>query len=42
MTSLGIFVTFVLPLGVVALGWALVWLEGRADRREAQQRHAAQ
>ena len=41
MTPLGIFVTFVLPIGVVALGWALVWLEGLADRPDRQS-HPAQ
>lgn len=42
MTPLGIFVTFILPLLVLGLGWGMVWLEGRADRREERQRHAAQ
>lgn len=42
VTPLGIFVTFILPLLVLGLGWGMVWLEGRADRREERQRHAAQ
>lgn len=43
MSSLGIFVVFVLPALVLGMGGALVWLEGRADRRRGErQTHPAQ
>ena len=39
MTWFEAFALFGVPLSVLAIGWALVWLEGRADRQE-QQKHA--
>ena len=42
MTWFGAFALFGVPLIVLGLGWAAVRLDERADRRQNQQKHAAQ
>jgi hypothetical protein len=42
MTWFGAFALFGVPLIVLALGWAAVLLDERADRQRGRQAHAAQ